>query len=148
MIMHQLQERRVVLISQDSFYRGLTPEEHNNVQDYNFDHPNAMDHTAIMQVRVSRLICATRPRVWLSPARFARAYAGARAAISAGTASASRGKNAAPLPASPWGVAPASCRVAPPRHPGFFPPHSQLSHAIPPPPPPSPLPVRPRVRSA
>jgi hypothetical protein len=34
---------------QDSFYRGLTPEEHNNVSEYNFDHPNAMDQEAIMQ---------------------------------------------------------------------------------------------------
>lgn len=51
MIMHQLQERRVVLISQDSFYRGLTPEELKNVKDYNFDHPNAMDQQAILQAR-------------------------------------------------------------------------------------------------
>ena len=89
-IMHQLQERRVVLISQarawrvrtprglapvacrsttlstglacglltllvcllpwqDSFYRGLTPEESANVKDYNFDHPSAMDQAAIVQ---------------------------------------------------------------------------------------------------
>jgi uridine kinase len=27
----------------------LTPEEHNNVSEYNFDHPNAMDQEAIMQ---------------------------------------------------------------------------------------------------
>lgn len=57
MIMHELQERRVVLISQDSFYRGLTPDEHKNVKDYNFDHPNAMDQAAIMQVRAQNDAC-------------------------------------------------------------------------------------------
>ena len=31
LIMHNLQEKRVVLIAQDSFYRGLTPTEHANV---------------------------------------------------------------------------------------------------------------------
>ena len=41
--MHNLQEKRVVLIAQDSFYRGLTPEEHANVTHYNFDHPDAID---------------------------------------------------------------------------------------------------------
>lgn len=39
LIMHNLQEKRVVLIAQDSFYRGLTPHEHANVSSYNFDHP-------------------------------------------------------------------------------------------------------------
>ena len=34
---------------QDSFYRGLTPEESANVKDYNFDHPNAMDQEAIVK---------------------------------------------------------------------------------------------------
>jgi uridine kinase len=82
-IMHQLQERRVVLISQaravaavarlrgadcglsgprgaltafsrlqDSFYRGLTPDELANVKEYNFDHPDAMDQEAIVQCLV------------------------------------------------------------------------------------------------
>ena len=37
---------------QDSFYRGLTPEEQLNVTEYNFDHPNAMDQEAIMQCLV------------------------------------------------------------------------------------------------
>jgi hypothetical protein len=37
--------------AQDSFYRGLTPEEQANVSEYNFDHPNAMDQEAIMQAR-------------------------------------------------------------------------------------------------
>lgn len=34
---------------QDSFYRGLTPEESANVKEYNFDHPNAMDQEAIVK---------------------------------------------------------------------------------------------------
>jgi len=34
-----LHDHRVVLIHQDSFYRGLTPEEQSQVHDYNFDHP-------------------------------------------------------------------------------------------------------------
>jgi uridine kinase len=43
LIMHNLQEKRVVLIAQDSFYRGLTQHEHDNVERYNFDHPDAID---------------------------------------------------------------------------------------------------------
>jgi uridine kinase len=34
---------RVVAISQDCFYRGLTAEQKASVADYNFDHPSAMD---------------------------------------------------------------------------------------------------------
>ena len=30
-----------VNISQDSFYRDLTPEEHVNITEFNFDHPDA-----------------------------------------------------------------------------------------------------------
>ena len=41
--LHNLQEKRVVLIAQDSFYRGLTQEEHDNVSSYNFDHPDAFE---------------------------------------------------------------------------------------------------------
>lgn len=41
--MHNLQEKRVVLIAQDSFYRPLTPREHANVSSYNFDHPEVGD---------------------------------------------------------------------------------------------------------
>lgn len=43
MIIQQLHDHRVVLVSQDSFYRGLTPEELAHVQEYNFDHPDAFD---------------------------------------------------------------------------------------------------------
>ncbi|XP_072998622.1 uridine/cytidine kinase UKL1, chloroplastic-like isoform X2 [Typha latifolia] len=43
MIIQQLHDHRVVLVNQDSFYRGLTAEESEYVQDYNFDHPDAFD---------------------------------------------------------------------------------------------------------
>jgi uridine kinase len=38
-IIQRLHDQRVVLVSQDSFYKGLTPEEHHRVAEYNFDHP-------------------------------------------------------------------------------------------------------------
>ncbi|GKV33056.1 hypothetical protein SLEP1_g41605 [Rubroshorea leprosula] len=43
MIIQQLHDHRVVFVSQDSFYRGLTPEESKCVHEYNFDHPDAFD---------------------------------------------------------------------------------------------------------
>ncbi|XP_023879505.1 uridine/cytidine kinase UKL1, chloroplastic [Quercus suber] len=43
MIIQQLHDHRVVLVNQDSFYRGLTAEESNRVNEYNFDHPDAFD---------------------------------------------------------------------------------------------------------
>ncbi|KAK4264501.1 hypothetical protein QN277_025665 [Acacia crassicarpa] len=43
MIIQQLQDHRVVLVYQDSFYRGLTEEELKRVHEYNFDHPDAFD---------------------------------------------------------------------------------------------------------
>eukprot|EP00250_Pteridium_aquilinum_P000409 c10452_g1_i1 orf=103-1191(+) len=43
MIIQQLHDHRVVLVNQDSFYRGLTPTELVHVQEYNFDHPDAFD---------------------------------------------------------------------------------------------------------
>ncbi|CAD6224316.1 unnamed protein product [Miscanthus lutarioriparius] len=43
MIIQQLHDHRVVLVNQDSFYRGLTAEESAHAQDYNFDHPDAFD---------------------------------------------------------------------------------------------------------
>ncbi|KAK6928398.1 hypothetical protein RJ641_006989 [Dillenia turbinata] len=42
-IISQLHDQRVVLIQQDSFYRSLTDEMKKNVQEYNFDHPNAFN---------------------------------------------------------------------------------------------------------
>ncbi|KAJ6965508.1 hypothetical protein NC652_003400 [Populus alba x Populus x berolinensis] len=43
MIIQELHDHRVVLVNQDSFYRGLTPEESKRVHEYNFDHPDAFD---------------------------------------------------------------------------------------------------------
>ena len=42
-IIQELHDHRVVLISQDSYYRGLTEDEKKNVSAYNFDHPDAID---------------------------------------------------------------------------------------------------------
>ncbi|XP_031474655.1 uridine/cytidine kinase UKL1, chloroplastic-like [Nymphaea colorata] len=42
-IIQQLHDHRVVLMNQDSFYRGLTAEELERAHDYNFDHPDAFD---------------------------------------------------------------------------------------------------------
>lgn len=47
-IMQRLHDQCVVMLSQDSFYRGLTSEEKANVKDYNFDHPDAFDNEALM----------------------------------------------------------------------------------------------------
>ena len=47
-IMQRLHDQCVVMLSQDSFYRGLTEEEKANVKDYNFDHPDAFDTEALM----------------------------------------------------------------------------------------------------
>ncbi|CBI15643.3 hypothetical protein VitviT2T_025692 [Vitis vinifera] len=43
MIIQQLHDHRVVLVNQDSFYRGLTAKELEDVHKYNFDHPDAFD---------------------------------------------------------------------------------------------------------
>ncbi|GLU11463.1 hypothetical protein SLE2022_282040 [Rubroshorea leprosula] len=43
MIIQQLHDHRVVLVNQDSFYRGLTPEESKRVYEYNFYHPDAFE---------------------------------------------------------------------------------------------------------
>uniref|UniRef100_A0A0E0LX78 Uridine kinase n=1 Tax=Oryza punctata TaxID=4537 RepID=A0A0E0LX78_ORYPU len=49
MIIQQLHDHRVVLVNQDSFYRGLTEEESDRVQDYNFDHPDAFDTEQLLE---------------------------------------------------------------------------------------------------
>eukprot|EP00249_Psilotum_nudum_P007461 c20575_g1_i1 orf=160-1632(+) len=49
MIIQQLHDHRVVLVNQDSFYRGLTPEEMMHVQEYNFDHPDAFDTEQLLE---------------------------------------------------------------------------------------------------
>ncbi|TKW29889.1 hypothetical protein SEVIR_3G424700v4 [Setaria viridis] len=43
MIIDQLRDQRVVVVTQESFYYGLTDEELIHVHDYNFDHPDAFD---------------------------------------------------------------------------------------------------------
>jgi len=54
MIIAALKDRRVSLISQDSFYRSLTQEEKATVSEYNFDHPDAFDW-ALMNQTLSEL---------------------------------------------------------------------------------------------
>jgi uridine kinase len=49
MIIQKLHDHRVVLVNQDSFYRGLTAEESENVGEYNFDHPNAFDTEQLLE---------------------------------------------------------------------------------------------------
>ncbi|KAJ9562586.1 hypothetical protein OSB04_007746 [Centaurea solstitialis] len=49
MIIQQLHDHRVVLVNQDSFYRGLTPEESERVHEYNFDHPDAFDTEQLLE---------------------------------------------------------------------------------------------------
>lgn len=48
-IMKRLQDQGVVMLSQDSFYRGLTPDQIANVHSYNFDHPDAFDEDEIIR---------------------------------------------------------------------------------------------------
>ncbi|XP_006647152.1 uridine kinase-like protein 3 [Oryza brachyantha] len=43
MIIEQLRDQRVVVVTQESFYYGLSDEELVHVHDYNFDHPDAFD---------------------------------------------------------------------------------------------------------
>lgn len=54
-------EGRVVSISQDCFYRGLSPEQVANVADYNFDEPAAMDFDE--QLELLRLLQQGSPDV-------------------------------------------------------------------------------------
>ncbi|KAF7801689.1 uridine kinase-like protein 1, chloroplastic [Senna tora] len=49
MIIQQLHDHRVVLVNQDSFYRGLTPEESERAHEYNFDHPDAFDTEQLLE---------------------------------------------------------------------------------------------------
>ncbi|CAI5528724.1 unnamed protein product [Closterium sp. Naga37s-1] len=52
-IIQQLHDHRVVLVHQDSFYRGLTEEELKHATDFNFDHPDAFDTDALLSTIVS-----------------------------------------------------------------------------------------------
>ena len=36
-------QENVAIISLDSFYKGLSEEDHDNAENYNFDHPDALD---------------------------------------------------------------------------------------------------------
>ncbi|KAL5727049.1 Uridine kinase-like protein 1 [Ranunculus cassubicifolius] len=56
MIIQQLHDHRVVLVNQDSFYRGLTPEESKHAHEYNFDHPDAFDTEQLLEC-VGQLKC-------------------------------------------------------------------------------------------
>ncbi|KAL8139956.1 hypothetical protein V2J09_005977 [Rumex salicifolius] len=49
MIIQQLHDHRVVLVNQDSFYRGLNAEELKRVHEYNFDHPEAFDTEQLLE---------------------------------------------------------------------------------------------------
>ncbi|CAI5977975.1 unnamed protein product, partial [Closterium sp. NIES-64] len=52
-IIQQLHDHRVVLVHQDSFYRGLTEEELKHASDFNFDHPDAFDTDALLSTIVA-----------------------------------------------------------------------------------------------
>ncbi|XP_058093257.1 uridine/cytidine kinase UKL1, chloroplastic isoform X2 [Magnolia sinica] len=56
MIIQQLHDHRVVLVNQDSFYRGLTAEESERVHEYNFDHPDAFDTEQLLEC-IGKLKC-------------------------------------------------------------------------------------------
>jgi len=38
-----IDNKKVVIISQDSFYKSLTEKDHTNIHEYNFDHPHSFD---------------------------------------------------------------------------------------------------------
>ena len=48
-ICQRLHDQCVVMLAQDSFYRGLTPVEAANVHEYNFDAPDAFDTDAMVR---------------------------------------------------------------------------------------------------
>ena len=50
LIMNSLQEKRVVLLAQDSFYRPLTAQERIKVKEYNFDHPDAIEWSLLVRI--------------------------------------------------------------------------------------------------
>lgn len=49
LVKQRLNDQCVVMLSQDSFYRGLTEQEMENVAEYNFDAPEAFDCEAMME---------------------------------------------------------------------------------------------------
>eukprot|EP00878_Enallax_costatus_P013746 GHUV01014377.1.p1 GENE.GHUV01014377.1~~GHUV01014377.1.p1 ORF type:complete len:419 (+),score=148.45 GHUV01014377.1:563-1819(+) len=48
-IIQRLHDQCVVMLNQDSFYRSLTPAELADVENYNFDHPDAFDTPALLE---------------------------------------------------------------------------------------------------
>lgn len=40
------------VLAMDSFYKGLSEEEHANASEYNFDHPSAIDFDAVEEAIV------------------------------------------------------------------------------------------------
>lgn len=44
-----------ILLSMDNFYKGLTEEEHDDADNYNFDHPDAIDFDDVYNVLVKLL---------------------------------------------------------------------------------------------
>eukprot|EP01023_Acetabularia_acetabulum_P015594 TRINITY_DN17615_c1_g1_i3.p1 TRINITY_DN17615_c1_g1~~TRINITY_DN17615_c1_g1_i3.p1 ORF type:complete len:514 (+),score=71.49 TRINITY_DN17615_c1_g1_i3:228-1544(+) len=48
-IIQRLHDQCVVVLNEDSFYRGLSDDEHENADEYNFDHPDALDHGKIVE---------------------------------------------------------------------------------------------------
>jgi len=49
MIITLLKDQRVAIISQDSFYRPLSAAEREDVSEFNFDHPSAIDWALLVQ---------------------------------------------------------------------------------------------------
>lgn len=49
-ILKKLENQRVVIVSQDSFYLSLTGDTLKEVHSYNFDHPNAFDWKSLEEV--------------------------------------------------------------------------------------------------
>eukprot|EP01091_Cochliopodium_minus_P002649 TRINITY_DN1249_c0_g1_i1.p1 TRINITY_DN1249_c0_g1~~TRINITY_DN1249_c0_g1_i1.p1 ORF type:complete len:254 (-),score=73.31 TRINITY_DN1249_c0_g1_i1:56-817(-) len=49
MIGERAENQRVVIISQDSYYKNLSDEDLKNVKDYNFDHPDSIDWELLEQ---------------------------------------------------------------------------------------------------
>ncbi|KAI3452493.1 hypothetical protein Pfo_009157 [Paulownia fortunei] len=60
MIISQLHDQRVVLVNQDAFYRSLSNEQLQKVNEYNFDHPDAFDtellHSCMETLRHARMV--------------------------------------------------------------------------------------------
>lgn len=48
-IKQELADMKITYLEMDCFYRGLTPEEHEDAHNYNFDHPTALDMDGIFE---------------------------------------------------------------------------------------------------